>query len=242
MSIISRPYFWDEQAAHAKLEAIVWPNGPVCTRCGATDRIGAVTGKGARAGLKFCCRCRKQFRATVGTMFEGSHVPLHKWFQACFLLSVAGDVISPYQLHLRLEVTNKTALGIVHRLGWIIGAADSTAPGGSQGLPSRGRAVDRLKRPSRRRPRQSTNTIGWDELPWMQFPIQPRRQFLRFVETVQEFGSVEDEGRFEQVLKMIGTNLANRPRILEASSDAALSLGFTGPARSNLKRVTVDQF
>jgi len=110
MSIISRSYFWDEQAAHAKLEEIVWPNGPVCTRCGATDRIGAVTGKGARAGLKFCCRCRKQFRATVGTMFEGSHVPLHKWFQACFLLSVAGDVISPYQLHLRLEVTNKTAL------------------------------------------------------------------------------------------------------------------------------------
>ena len=77
MSIILEPYFWDEQAAHAKLEEIVWPNGPVCTHCGATDRIGAVTGKGARAGLKFCCRCRKQFRATIGTMFEGSHVPLH---------------------------------------------------------------------------------------------------------------------------------------------------------------------
>jgi hypothetical protein len=235
MSIISRPYFWDEQAAHAKFEAIVWPNGPVCTRCGATDRIGAVTGKGARAGLKFCCRCRKQFRATVGTMFEGSHVPLHKWFQACFLLSVAGDAISPYQLHLRLEVTNKTALGIVHRLAGIIDSTDPTTLGGSQGLASRGRAVDHL--PSRRRPRQSPNTIGWDELPWMQFPIQPRRQFLRFVETVREFGCVEDERRFEQVLKTIGTNLANRPRILEASSDTAMALGFTGPARSNHERV-----
>jgi len=238
MSIISRPYFWDEQAAHAKLEEIVWPNGPLCTRCGATDRIGAVTGKGARAGLKFCCRCRKQFRATVGTMFEGSHVPLHKWFQACFLLSVAGDVISPYQLHLRLEVTNKTALGIVHRLAGIIGSADSTTLGGSHGLASRGQAVDRPKHPSRRRPRQAQNTIGWDELPWMQFPTQPRRQFLRFVETVREFGYVEDEGRFEQVLKMIGTNLANRPRTLEASSDAAMALGFTGPARGNHERVT----
>jgi len=41
-------YFWDEQAAHAKLEEIVWPNGPVCIRCDATDRIGAVTGRGAR--------------------------------------------------------------------------------------------------------------------------------------------------------------------------------------------------
>jgi hypothetical protein len=134
MSIISQSYFWDEQAAHAKLEEILWPNGPVCTRCGATDRIGAVTGKGARAGLKFCCRCRKQFRATVGTMFEGSHVPLHKWFQACFLLSTAPSAISAYQLHLRLEVTNKTALGIVHRLAWITESANRQALDGSQGL------------------------------------------------------------------------------------------------------------
>src|SRR6516225_5041603 len=138
MFITSRPYFWDEQAAHAKLEEIVWPNGPVCTRCGATDRIGAVTGRGARAGLKFCCRCRKQFRATVGTMFEGSHVPLHKWFQACFLLSAAPGVISPYQLHLRLEVTNKTALGIVHRLSGIIESAEASILDGSQGLACRG--------------------------------------------------------------------------------------------------------
>ena len=237
MSMISRPYFWDEQAAHAKLEEIVWPNGPVCTRCGATDRIGAVTGKGARAGLKFCCRCRKQFRATVGTMFEGSHVPLHKWFQACFLLSAAGDVISPYQLHLQLEVTNRTALGIVHRLARIVESADSTPPGGDQSLATRGQAADRSQRPSRRRPRP--NTIGWDELPWMQFPIQPRRQFLRFVETVREFGCVEDENRFERLLAMIGTNLVNRRRMmLEASSDATLALGFAGPARSNVERVT----
>src|SRR6516164_8798048 len=117
MSIISRPYFWDEQAAHAKLEEMVWPNGPICTRCGATDRIGAVTGKGARAGLKFCCRCRKQFRATIGTIFEGSHVPLYKWFQACFLLIAAQGPITAYRLHLHLEVTNKTAMGMIQRLG-----------------------------------------------------------------------------------------------------------------------------
>ena len=237
MSIISRPYFWDEQAAHAKLEEIVWPNGPVCTRCGATDRIGSVTGKGARAGLKFCCRCRKQFRATVGTMFEGSHIPLHKWFQACFLLSAAGNVISPYQLHLRLEVTNKTALGIVRRLAWIIQSAGSSTLDGKQG--SRGQAVGCSQRSSRRRPERMPNSIGWDELPWMQFPIQPRRQFLRFVETVREFGCVQDEGRFERLLTMIGTNPVNRPRmILEASSGVPMALVFAGPACSNLERAT----
>jgi hypothetical protein len=239
MSIISRPYFWDEQAAHAKLEEIVWPNGPVCTRCGATDRIGAVTGKGARAGLKFCCRCRKQFRATVGTMFEGSHVPLHKWFQACFLLSAAGNPISPYQLHLRLEVTNKTALGIFHRLTLIIAGAASTSPEGREDLAARDLAADRSQRPRRRRPSRAPNAIGWDELPWMQFPIQPRRQFLRFVETAREFGCVEDEGRFERLLTVIGANSVNRSRMIpQASSGALTAPGFAGPAHGNLERAT----
>jgi Transposase zinc-ribbon domain len=240
MSVISQPYFWDEQAAHAKLEEIVWPNGPVCTRCGATDRIGAVTGKGARAGLKFCCHCRKQFRATVGTMFEGSHVPLHKWFQACFLLSTVGDVISPYQLHMRLEVTNKTALGIVQRLAWIIGSAGSTGSDCCRALPSPGHVADCSPRASRRRHSRASSTIGWEELPWMQFPTQPRRQFLRFVETVKEFGCVEDEARFERLLSMIGTNSANRrPRmLLETSSGVARAIGFAGPARNDLERAT----
>jgi transposase-like protein len=116
MAIITQPYFWDEEAAHAKLEKLVWPDGPVCPHCGASGRIGAVTGKGARTALKFCCHCRKQFRATMGSIFEGSHVPLHKWFQACFLLTATRRGISPHQLHLRLEVTNKTALAMVRRL------------------------------------------------------------------------------------------------------------------------------
>jgi transposase-like protein len=131
MAIITQPYFWDEEAAHAKLEQLVWPDGPVCPHCGASGRIGAVTGKGARTALKFCCHCRKQFRATMGTIFEGSHVPLHKWFQACFLLTATRRGISPHQLHLRLEVTNKTALAMVRRLEM---ATREVERGGSAGF------------------------------------------------------------------------------------------------------------
>jgi len=239
MSIISRPYFWDEQAAHAKLEEIVWPNGPVCIRWHATDRIGAVTGRGARAGLKFCCRCRKQFRATVGTMFEGSHVPLHKWFQACFLLSAAKNNISPYQLHLRLEVTNRTASAIVHRLARIIESAGPSTYGRSPDLPSQGHAIGRPPNSSHRRPGRAPSTIGWDELPWLQFPIQPRRQYLRFVETVREFDCVEDGGKFERLLTIIGSSQGNRPRFrLEAGSGMPMALGLVGPAASNRERAT----
>jgi Transposase zinc-ribbon domain len=196
MSVVFQPYFWDEQAAHAKLEQIVWPNGPVCTRCGATDRIGAVTGKGARAGLKFCCRCRKQFRATIGTMFEGSHVPLHKWFQACFLLNAAPSVVTAHQLHLRLEVTNKTAVGIVHRLA----EAGGNPHAGGADSRAQTRRLGAWQRALRRRPAQTLNMMGWQELPWMKFPRQPTRQFLRFVDTVRLLGCVEDEAGFERLL------------------------------------------
>ena len=252
MSIISQPYFWDEQAAHAKLENIVWPNGPVCRRCGATDRIGAVTGKGARAGLKFCCRCRKQFRATIGTIFEGSHVPLHKWFQACFILSVAGTAVTAYQLHLRLEVTNKTALGIIQRLTGLIKSAErnphraepdwqyrAQTVGRLEPAPRRNRIAERsasvTAKQSCRRPARAPIAIGWDQLPWMQFPTPPRRQFLRFVETVRELGCVEDEGIFDQMLAEMGTYPARPTRVKGGlPSTVPTALSFPGPARNDL--------
>ena len=221
MSILSQPYFWDEEAAHAKLEELVWPNGPVCIHCGATDRIGAVTGKGARAGLKFCCRCRKQFRATIGTIFEGSHVPLYKWLQASFLLIASESSITAYRLHLHLEVTNKTAMGMIQRLGrhimsareswggndhdWaslvqIVACAEPTAPHRCFTHRTAGISAQQLGCRIARGP----SAIGCDELPPMPFPARPRRQFLRFVETARELGCIEDEQSFDRVLAELG--------------------------------------
>jgi Transposase zinc-ribbon domain len=220
MSFLSQPYFWDEEAAHAKLEELVWPNGAVCTHCGAIDRIGAVTGKGARAGLKYCCRCRKQFRATIGTIFEGSHVPLYKWFQACFLLIAGEGSITAYRLHLYLEVTNKTAMGIIQRLGGhIISARESWRGKGCDWAPSVQIRVNAEPMVSHRRFSRTADVssnrlrcriarepiaIGWDELPWMQFPARPRRQYLRFVATARELGCVEDKEIFDRVLAEVG--------------------------------------
>jgi transposase-like protein len=109
----------DEAAALAKLEEIVWPQGPVCPHCGETRRIGRVTGRGARHGLRLCLNCRRQFRATLGTIFEGSHVPLHKWFQACLLL--AHRHIGARRLHRLVGVSYKTALRITRQLAAAVG-------------------------------------------------------------------------------------------------------------------------
>src|ERR1043165_5000033 len=90
-SVLTEAYFTDEAAAFAALEGIMWPNGPVCPHCGGTDRIGKLEGvkdkKGrVRLGLHKCYDCRGQFTVRKGTVFEASHLKLHQWFQAAYLL------------------------------------------------------------------------------------------------------------------------------------------------------------
>jgi transposase-like protein len=115
--------FHDEDAARQHLEMIRWPKGPVCPHCGASDRISRIEsqtpeekGKGARPGLLFCGDCRKQFSVTVGTVFEHSKIPLHKWVLATHLLCSSKKGISSHQLHRILCVTYKTAWFMTHRI------------------------------------------------------------------------------------------------------------------------------
>jgi transposase-like protein len=114
MSILTQAHFNNEAAAMARLEAIVWPEGPVCPHCGGVDRITPV--KGGRIGLRRCGDCKKQFSCKVGTVFEDSKVPVHKWFQAAHLLASSKKGISSHQLHRTLGVTYKTAWFMAHRL------------------------------------------------------------------------------------------------------------------------------
>jgi transposase-like protein len=114
MSILSAHHFHNEADAIERLEAIVWPKGPFCPRCGGFDRITPVTG--GRAGLRRCGPCKREFTVTVGTIFERSHVKLHKWFQAAHLLASSKKGISAHQLHRTLKVTYKTAWFMEHRL------------------------------------------------------------------------------------------------------------------------------
>src|ERR1700757_235305 len=120
-SILNQPQFHDEAAAFAKLESIVWPNGIVCPHCGTIGQARALAGvkdkRGrVRPGLKKCYACRKQFTVRVGTVFEASHVPLHIWFQATFLMCSSEKGVSSNQLHRTLGVTLKTAWFMSHRL------------------------------------------------------------------------------------------------------------------------------
>lgn len=129
-SILSAPFFHDEAAAYERLEAIVWPNGPVCPHCGCFGRITPVRGKTARIGLKRCGDCKLQFRVTVGTVFEGSHIKLHIWLQAAYLMCASKKGISAHQLHRTLNVTYKTAWFMEHRLREAMNQPDNGKLGG----------------------------------------------------------------------------------------------------------------
>lgn len=132
MSILSKPYFHNEEAAFAYLEGVIWPSGPVCPHCGNADKVYELKGKATRVGLKKCGACRKQFTVKVGTVFESSHVPLYKWLQAAYLMCSSKKGISAHQLHRVLEVTYKTAWFMAHRLREAMASGD-LSPFGSDG-------------------------------------------------------------------------------------------------------------
>jgi hypothetical protein len=69
-----------------------------------------------RFGLKKCGHCRKQFTVRVKTIFESSHIPLHKWLQAIHLLCSSKKGISSHQLHRILEITYEAAWFMSHRI------------------------------------------------------------------------------------------------------------------------------
>jgi transposase-like protein len=115
-SALSAPHFHNEDAAFAYVEARVWPNGAVCPHCGENERVSRMAGKATRKGLHKCYKCRKQFTVRQGTIFESSHVPLHIWLQAMFLIAGSKKGISSNQLHRVLGVTLKTAWFMSHRI------------------------------------------------------------------------------------------------------------------------------
>jgi transposase-like protein len=127
MSVLSKAYFHDEAAAFAHVEAMLWAAGRVCPHCGTVDHSYPLKNQRSkpskknpegveRHGLYKCSDCRKQFTVRIGTIFEETHLPLHKWLQAIHLVCSSKKGISAHQLHRTLEVQYKTAWFLAHRI------------------------------------------------------------------------------------------------------------------------------
>lgn len=116
MTDLTSPIYTDETAARKHLEAIRWPDGVTCPLCGGIDKIKTLGGDSMGDGWFHCGDCRKKFTVRVGTVYERSHIPLHKWVLATHLMAASKKGVSAHQLHRMLGITYKSAWFMAHRI------------------------------------------------------------------------------------------------------------------------------
>ncbi len=114
MDRFSETRFHDDVAARDYLEAVLWPDGPVCAHCGV---IGHAY-KTKRPGVFRCAepKCRKDFSVTMNTVMERSKIALHKWMQAFHLMCSSKKGISAHQMHRTMDITYEAAWFMAMRI------------------------------------------------------------------------------------------------------------------------------
>ena len=134
MTNLTAPIFNNEDSARAHFEALRWPDGRLCPHCGTFDNSTLMQGKTTRPGLYKCKDCRKPFTATMGTVYEGSKIPLHKWLLATHLMVSSKKGISAHQLFRMLGFGSyRTAWFMAHRIREAMRAGELDTPFGSGG-------------------------------------------------------------------------------------------------------------
>jgi transposase-like protein len=123
---VSAPQYNTEQDARQYLEGQLWQDGPFCPHCGvyaAPRKMSPEQSAGThgRKGLYQCRQCRKQFTVTVGTIFEHSKIPLHKWLLAVHRMCAANKRVSALQLQKDLDLGSyRSAWFMCRRIRWAI--------------------------------------------------------------------------------------------------------------------------
>lgn len=133
-AILNQPHFQDADKAREYLEALRWPNGPICPHCGVIGGHYRLQGKATRPGVYKCVDCSSQFTVTVGTVFERSKIPLHVWLHATHLMSASKKGVSAKQLERMLGVTYRTAFFMAHRIRYAMAPEDTGPLGGGGGV------------------------------------------------------------------------------------------------------------
>nr|VFK23608.1 MAG: Transposase [Candidatus Kentron sp. MB]VFK27969.1 MAG: Transposase [Candidatus Kentron sp. MB]VFK74485.1 MAG: Transposase [Candidatus Kentron sp. MB] len=105
--------FPDQEAARLYFENERWDSTPICPHCESTKITAR---KGSRVGFYWCNECGKEFTVRYGTILERSHIPLHKWLFAMYLIVTACKGIPSLKLSKELGITKKSAWFLMHRI------------------------------------------------------------------------------------------------------------------------------
>lgn len=112
--------FPTQESARLYLESRLWADGAFCPDCKGKERITV-----RKSGYYRCNACALDFTIRTSTIFERSHISLHKWLYAMYLLVTARKGISSMQLAKEIGVTQKSAWFMLQRLREACSAPDS---------------------------------------------------------------------------------------------------------------------
>jgi len=135
---LANPIYQEEDKARAYLEALRWPDGPVCPHCGTqSERVTKLNGTKHRPGLYQCNACKGQFTVTVGTLYEGSHIPLRKWLLAIHLLASSHSGVTTYRLHRLLGISSRSAWFMCRRIRGLAAKPGAELNGNDRATPAK---------------------------------------------------------------------------------------------------------
>jgi transposase-like protein len=148
---LTNPIFTNDEAARLHFEALRWEGGePVCFHCGVVGDAALVKRdeakaskqreagkKTARDGLYYCRSCGKNFTATMGTVYEDSHIPMRKWLLATHLMAASKMGIPALQLQRMLGLGS-------YRSAWFMAMRirESMESNGSEPLGGEGKIIE----------------------------------------------------------------------------------------------------
>lgn len=107
--------YFDFETAREYIRSIVWPDGPVCPKCGSVD----VAQLGARQ-LYQCRDCRKQTSLIAGTIMAGTHLRLDQWCLAAWMIVNCRNGVSSCEIARNIDCKQQSAWHLLHRLRHVI--------------------------------------------------------------------------------------------------------------------------
>ena len=226
MDTFSAPHFCNDNEARKALEAILWPDGPVCPHCGVVNHAYATK----RPGVYRCAEkeCRKDFTVTMKTVMERSKIALHKWLQAFHLMCSSKKGVSAHQLHRTLDITYEAAWFMAHRIREAMRAGGLAPLGGGGGIVE----VDETYYGNVDRPVLRANKYG---------RVRDNRKGNKrpIVALVERGGNVRTfhvpVASKEHVAKIVSENIARESRLHTDESNLYPAVGKTFQAHKTVK-------
>ena len=106
--------FSDQESCINHLESVRWEGSPECPHC-ESDHVAPKQVHG-QIGRWNCHTCKSSFSVLSGTLFQGTKIPLPKWFMAIFLMGDAKKSISSCQMARHLDVTQPSAWSMMQKI------------------------------------------------------------------------------------------------------------------------------